>query len=459
MSLVRRKSAAVMLVALAIALVATMLAAQAQAAPRKGDSRIVAFKAGAAATGAQGLRLVAAPSTRKEAAAQKLLGAQPVLSYRGAADPSVVRYPGGYLAVSTGPAAPRAVAPAPGGPWTNIPSALTILPTWAISGRIWASDLVQVGGTWILYFSAEVAGLGLDGRCIGTATATDPTGTFVPDERPLVCPKQAGAPGAYDKIKRRGKGMPKAGVIDPEYFKDRGGQQYLMYRTQSIPSSIRIVPLPGSGRGLDGQARSTEMVRDTTDVIENPTMIRKGRNYVLITSEQFFGDCSYITTSRRSVKLMDWSKAKRQVLMNQTKTGLCGPGGADIGRGPNNELMLFFHAWTCPAIGNCPSGVNYDRGTPNDARRSMFAATLRFSKKKAPKIAGYVAPILPPPPPPCTPYTASATATVTASPSQPTTSPSPTVGPTPTPPANPCTPVPTVTSTVTLAPSSSPPVP
>ena len=155
----------------------------------------------------------------------RVLGAQPVLSYRGAADPTVAQYPGGWVAVSTGPGAPRACAPQPGGPWQNIPSALTVQPSWAISGRYWASDLVLVNGLWLLYFSAEVAGLGLDGRCIGVATATDPTAAFVPDEKPLVCPRQAAAPPAYDKIKRRDRDMPKGGVIDPDYFKDKRGRR------------------------------------------------------------------------------------------------------------------------------------------------------------------------------------------------------------------------------------------
>ncbi|MXG89623.1 family 43 glycosylhydrolase [Nocardioides flavescens] len=447
-----RRTSVVSLAALALALVGTLLAAQSgSAAPGRDGawtSQPAGRYAGAQRETQQTWRAVqtAAQTAGQGAKAGKTFGAQPVLSYRGAADPTVVRYPGGWLAVSTGPAAPRAVAPSPGGPWTNIPSALTALPSWAISGRIWASDLVQVGGTWLLYFSAEVAGLGLDGRCIGVATATDPTATFVPDERPVVCPKGAAAPAAYDKIKRRGKGMPKNGVIDPEYFKDRGGQQYLMYRTQSIPSSIRIVALPASGRAEGNPVRSTEMVRSNDDVIENPTMVRRGRTYVLITSEGYFGDCSYITTSRRSVKITDWSRSKRQVMLNQAKTGLCGPGGADLGRGPNNELMLFLHAWTCPSIGNCPAGVNYDRTSTYDARRSMFAGTLKFTKRKAPRIAAWTTPILPPP---CTPVTPTATVTVTGTPT------STPVPPTPAP-ANPCPPSPTVTTTLTVAPTSAP---
>jgi arabinan endo-1,5-alpha-L-arabinosidase len=345
----------------------------------------------------------------------RVLGARPVLSYRGAADPTVARYPGGWVAVSTGPGAPRALAPQPGGPWQNIPSALTVQPSWAISGRYWASDLVEVNGLWLLYFSAEVAGLGLDGRCIGVATATDPTGAFVPDEKPLVCPRQAAAPSAYDKIKRRDHNMPKGGVIDPDLFKDKRGHQYLLYRTQGTPSSIRLVELPASGRP-EGRARSTELVR-RGGVIENPTMVRRGRQYVLVTSEGQFGECSYKTTFRRSVKLTDWSRAKRQVLVDTKKSGLCGPGGADMGRGPSGEPLLFFHAWTCPELGgNCPGGKNYDRDNLYDARRSLFAGVLRFTSRQSPRVSAYVAPILPPPPPP--------TATPT-----PTPSPTTTIGP------------------------------
>jgi arabinan endo-1,5-alpha-L-arabinosidase len=329
----------------------------------------------------------------------RVLGAQPVLSYRGAADPTVAQYPGGWVAVSTGPGAPRAYAPQPGGPWQNIPSALTVQPSWAISGRYWASDLVLVNGVWMLYFSAEVAGLGLDGRCIGVATATDPTAAFVPDERPLVCPRQAVSPPAYDKIKRRDRNMPKGGVIDPDFFKDKRGHQYLLYRTQGTPSSIRLVELPGSGLPA-GHARSTELVR-RGGVIENPTMVRRGRQYVLITSEGEFGECSYKTTFRRSAKLTDWSRAKRQVLVDSKKSGLCGSGGADVGRGASGEPLLFFHAWTCPALaGNCPGGHNYDREDVYDARRSLFAAELRFTSRQSPRVKSYVVPIAPPPPPP-----------------------------------------------------------
>jgi arabinan endo-1,5-alpha-L-arabinosidase len=427
MSLARRTSVAAVAVTACtfltvLALVTTLVAsgstssASTTAAAERGsrskaDAHWVS-RAGLTKVQHQAARRAATKGARFRSFTDRILGAQPVLSYRGAADPTVARYPGGWVAVSTGPGAPRALAPQPGGPWQNIPSALTVQPSWAISGRYWASDLVQVNGIWLLYFSAEVAGLGLDGRCIGVATATDPTGAFVPDERPLVCPKQAATPPAYDRIKRRPKGMPRAGVIDPDYFKDKGGHQYLLYRTQSTPSSIRMVKLPGSGLP-QGKARSTELIR-RGGVIENPTLLRRGRQYVLLTSEGDFGECSYKTTFRRTSKLEDWSRAKRQVLVDSKKSGLCGPGGADVGRGANGEPMLFFHAWTCPDLGgNCPGGNNYDRSNLYDARRSLFAGVLRFTGRQSPRISSYVAPILPPPPPP----TPTPTPTPTESPS------------------------------------------
>jgi len=421
-SLVRKTSvAAVAVIGVVLALVLCLtsalvapgaLASAAERAPHNARWTPGHSKAGLAKIQRQAARRADHAGARFTTFRDRILGAQPVLSYRGAADPTVARYPGGWVAVSTGPGAPRAVAPQPGGPWQNIPSALTTQPSWAISGRYWASDLVQVNGVWLLYFSAEVAGLGLDGRCIGVATAVDPTQSFVPDERPLVCPKQAVSPPAYDKIKKRGRDMPKAGVIDPDFFKDRGGHQYLLYRTQSTPSSIRMVELPGSGRP-EGSARSTELVR-RGGVIENPTMLRRGRQYVLLASEGDFGECSYKTTFRRSAKLTDWSRAHRQILVDTKKSGLCGPGGADLGRGPSGEPMLFFHAWTCPELGgNCPGGTNYDRDTLYDARRSLFAGTLRFTSRQSPRIASYVAPILPPPPPPTPTPTPSPTETPT----------------------------------------------
>src|SRR5690242_7414551 len=59
------------------------------------------------------------------------------------ADPSVVSYAGGYVAVSTGYLGPRAVSKSPRGPWHPVRRALVKLPRWVKSEQIWAPDLVQ----------------------------------------------------------------------------------------------------------------------------------------------------------------------------------------------------------------------------------------------------------------------------------------------------------------------------
>ena len=335
-----------------------------------------------------------------ERSAREKYGAQPVLTYRGFADPTVVRYAGGYVGVSTGKWAPRAIAPGAGGPWQDIESALTNLPVWATSPRIWASDLVRIDGVWILYFSAEVGGLGGGGRCIGAAVAASPVQPFIPQSRPLVCPAKADAVTAYDTVRGGRSGLARGGVIDPEGYKDGDGTRYLLYRTQGTPSSIRIVQLPKNGKARGPGRTSEELIR-SQGVIENPALLKRHGKYVLVTSEGYFGNCGYTSTWRRSAELLDWSGSRRQVILDHAGNGLCGPGGADLIRGGSDSPLAYFHAWTCPELGtNCPPGPDYDRDHVYGAQRSLFAMVLRWTRRDAPRIDSFVAPVAPPPPSP-----------------------------------------------------------
>ena len=361
---------------------------------------VTAVTAVVAAALALGTWAASATQQAPQHTARGKTGAQPVLSYRGFADPTVVRYGGGYVGVSTGKWAPRAVAPDAGGPWQDIESALMNLPVWATSPRIWASDLVRVEGVWILYFSAEVGGLGGGGRCIGAAVAATPVQPFIPQRRPLVCPRKADAVTAYDTVRGGRAGLARGGVIDPDGYKDGDGTRYLLYRTQGTPSSIRIVRLPKNGKARGPGRKSEELVR-SRGVIENPTVLKRHGKYVLMTSEGYFGSCGYTSTWRRSEDLFDWSGSRRQVILDHAGNGLCGPGGVDLIRGGSDSPLAYFHAWTCPELGtNCPPGRDYDRDHEYGARRSLFAMVLRWTRRDAPRIASYVAPVAPPPPTP-----------------------------------------------------------
>ena len=317
----------------------------------------------------------------------------PLLRDHGFADPSVVAYSHGYLAVSTGIGAPRATAPTPTGPWTVRSRAMVELPRWALTDEIWASDVVHLHHRWLLYYSAPVRGLGAGGRCIGVATARGVLGRFHPVGRhPLVCPGRARTPRAWDALQTRGRALPRTGVIDPSGFHGKGGHQYLLYKTQGYPSSIRILPLSSDGTRARHHARSRELIR-ARGIVENPALVRRQGRYVLFTSEGFYGDCGYRTTWRSSHGLLHWGRAKRHLLLRHTRAGLCGPGGADVVMRGRAQSLVFFHGWTCAGgLRPCPGSFHMDRRRGPQGQRSLYAAHLSWTRKGAPRVRGYLHP-------------------------------------------------------------------
>lgn len=303
----------------------------------------------------------------------------------GFPDPTVMQYAGGFVAVVTGPYAPRAIAPSAAGPWTWIAPALPVLPAWARAEGIWASDLVRVGSRWVLYFSAPVRGLGSNGRCIGMATATDPTLPFVPSSRPLVCPRQAVTPKAPDQVgTQQGappRRLPRGGVIDPSGFVD-GTKRFLLYKTQGKPSSIRALRLTRDGTRKLPKQKSFELVR-ANHTIENPEMVRNQNSLVLFLSEGSYRGCGYHTTWRRSPTLKGWRTKHSGRLIQPGGPDICGPGGADLVMTGSGKRMVVLHGWTCySAQVTCPRGRDLEANPQLGARRSIYAAWLRWSGKR-----------------------------------------------------------------------------
>lgn len=328
----------------------------------------------------------------------------PVFHTRGFADPTVVPYGHGYLAVATGWKAPRAVATSPRGPWHQVRPALTDLPHWVRSPLIWAADLDHIGRRWVLYYSAIAHGA--HRRCIGVATAKRAIDQFRPVGRhPLICP-------------RRG------GVIDPSAFAGRHHRHYLLYKTQGNPATIRLVRLARDGRhkfrphhhghrshhrshhrghhhghrkhghrkhghhhqrkhqrkhqhhGRHRTARSHVLLRSQT-TIENPQLVRHGRHLVLFASEGYYGGCGYHTTWRRSRHLLNWRHAEPHGILHRAGTRICGPGGADVVHSPGHHQVIYFHGWTCGGR-PCPSYFLLDRRRRPSAHRVLYAAHLRW---------------------------------------------------------------------------------
>jgi arabinan endo-1,5-alpha-L-arabinosidase len=293
------------------------------------------------------------------------------------ADPAVAVLGSGYVGFSTGSLVPRAVSDRPRGAWRAAGRGLVRLPSWShADGDVWASDVARVDGWWLLYFAAPVRGIGEYGSCIGVARSRTALGGFVPvGGRPLVCPSYAKAPAAGDDVPQPDRSLPRAGVIDPSLFVE-DGRPHLLYKTDRIPSSIRVVPLTRSGIRAAGP--SVELLR-RDGVLENPVVVKRPEGYEMLLSQGDFGRCSYRTVWRRSASLLDWSAAEEGVLLDRATTGLCGPGGADVSAVPRgSRLRLFLHAWTCERR-QCPAGVDLVKKRSRlGSRRPMYAAELAW---------------------------------------------------------------------------------
>ena len=330
-------------------------------------------------------------------AASVVLGAAPAHADRaprpvlGAdfADPTVTVRGDGFVGFSTGSLIPRSYAPRPAAPWRHADSALVRLPSWShADGDIWASDIARVDGWWVLYFAAPVRGIGEYGRCIGVARSRSATAGFKPvGGRPLACPSYVDAPAAEDQVPVAVAGLPRAGVIDPSLVV-AAGRPHLVYETDRIPSSIRLLPLSASG--LHAAGPSVELFRHD-GVLENPVLIERPAGWVMLLSQGDFTRCSYRTVWRRSTSVLDWSAATSGVLLDHSSR-LCGPGGADVTPMPHSRrLRVYFHAWTCRgSVTPCGPGIHKDR-LRHRARaiRPMYAADLDWVDG-IPVVAGFL---------------------------------------------------------------------
>lgn len=305
------------------------------------------------------------------------------------ADPAVTVDGNGFVGFSTGSLIPRSSADGPGGSWKPAGSALVRLPSWSHDrGDIWASDIARVGRWWMLYFAAPVRGVGEYGRCIGVARSRSATSGFKPiGSVPLVCPAYVATPAAEDQVPVAVAGLPRAGVIDPSLVV-ADGQPHLVYKTDRIPSSIRLLPLSRSG--LHAAGPSVELLR-YDGVLENPVLIERPAGWVMLLSQGNYSRCSYRTVWRRSTSLLDWSVATSGVLLDRS-TGLCGPGGADVTAMPHSRrLRVYFHAWTCRGpLTPCGPGIRNDKVRHRSrAIRPMYAADLDWVDG-VPVIAGFL---------------------------------------------------------------------
>ncbi|NNM46264.1 family 43 glycosylhydrolase [Knoellia koreensis] len=303
------------------------------------------------------------------------------------ADPAIAPVPSAdgfdFVGVATGARVKVASADTAAGTWRGrAPALVEGRAPWASGSVMWAPDLHRAkDGTWVLYFAAPVSRLAQNQRCIGAATSSRPTGPFRYQSRPVVCP------GSRDPRVDNVPGRPLAGagVIDPSVFVDKAGRSFLLYKTQKLPATLRIVRLNDKATRVADGATSRELVRSRSTILENPALVQRGKSYVMFASYKTYNTCRYETVWMRSNSLGKgaFQNARKNVLMTSRSTGLCGPGGADIATTPTTS-RIFFHGWTCKGTNPCPADLDvtkkYRKGDiRSQAKRSLYARNLSWN--------------------------------------------------------------------------------
>jgi arabinan endo-1,5-alpha-L-arabinosidase len=294
------------------------------------------------------------------------------------ADPGVLRDNGDFYVFTTGDHGTVYKGNQAGGPYTKVGGALNwnTLPDWVDPGpAIWAPDAWQVGDHYVLYYSAVAKNFGGE-RCIGVATSNSLSTPFtaLTNDPPLVCP--GGRHGGEDRV--GGSPNPNNGVIDPSPFVDSDGQRFLLYKTQGLPATLRMVRLGPAGEHWFGNA-SGELRQSNDRIIENPVMVQRGNQFVLMASKFNYATCDYATVYWRSTNKWNFAGAAEHPLLNQgTAGGICGPGGADVTPSLDGGWRIFLHGWLC---GNSPC-TDAQRNAGN-GRRALYAAILNWGSDGA----------------------------------------------------------------------------
>ena len=234
--------------------------------------------------------------------------------------------------------------------WSAVGNALPNLPSWAKPGGTWAPSVLQVGGTFVLYYAAVVAGPSGGEDCISVATATEPQGPFVDNSSsPLVCQTALG------------------GSIDPSPFVDVDGAPYLEWKSSGgagQPATIWSEQLNAAGTGFVGVAPTQLLAADQSwqgGVVEAPDLVLSGGRYFLFYSGNSWKTAGYaMGVATCSGPLGPCTESSSQPIL-ASGTTLSGPGGESVFAEADGSLWIAFDAWEPGAVGYPHSRVLFVR--------------------------------------------------------------------------------------------------
>lgn len=247
---------------------------------------------------------------------------------------------------------------------------MPVLAPWAKAGFNWAPEVLRVGATYILYYTASSRKLGK--QCVGAAVASDPFGPFVDTAAdPMLCQADLG------------------GTIDADAFRDGDGKLYLYFKNDGNrvgkSSAIWGQRLSDDGRSLIGTPVSLAHDERPWEqkLIEAPTMVRVPgtAHYQLFYSGGYFGwnDDQRISPyamgyAACATPLGPCKRASNDPILhsfNDREAGcLSGPGHQSI-FSVGSRNFIAFHAWA--ATKGCRKA---------DDKRFLYVAPIRWENGK-----------------------------------------------------------------------------
>ncbi|GAB1194234.1 hypothetical protein APSETT444_003477 [Aspergillus pseudonomiae] len=212
---------------------------------------------------------------------------------------------------------------------------------------LWAPDVFRRSSDnkFVMYFAAldkETIGTKKVQHCIGAAVSDDIAGVYHPENDFVQCNRTS------------------SGVIDPAWFKDTDGKQYVVYKTE-IPENwleIREVRSSGPKEGVEWVGNAQKLLRvngqgfSDGNNMEAPYIFKRGDTYFLTYSTHSTADATYDVQYATAKKVNGpYTRVKEPLLKTTNAFGcrLIGPGGASFRRGSNGNqevTKIIFHGLT-----------------------------------------------------------------------------------------------------------------
>lgn len=203
-------------------------------------------------------------------------------------------------------------------------------PGWS-QGDYWAPEIHDVGDGFVAYFTArDRSGM----LRIGAATSDKAAGPYQDIGQPLVA-------------------EPNIGVIDPTFFRDDDGSQYLYWKEDgnafNPPQPTRIMAQKLEADGLTRSGEAVEVLRNDTstwegDIVEAPEMVKRGDYYYMLYSGNGYWGEAYAEGAARSKSPMGPFEKKGEPFLRSNERWE-GPGHAYLTQDRSGKDWLVYHAW------------------------------------------------------------------------------------------------------------------